>query len=234
MGLWSIVSWLGGQAKSAVTRVSGNLLNKRIGWESVEKQVVRPEVNACPDRALPFRVIEASRACTINRFAFDHLVGADRQQEMLEVMSSMMWQHWRVAESMMRKDRRQRVAFLLFTGPQGTGKTAHARALADYFGIPCVVLNPGSAKFVSADGLSMVRQVMDYVLQRGSAVLLLDEIDTYADDEGFMSEVRQVVDGAAQIHEEAILYIIGTTNKEMNTFPRDLLHRVLLRVPFGE
>eukprot|EP00438_Fugacium_kawagutii_P023206 Skav215675 [mRNA] locus=scaffold278:64336:65349:- [translate_table: standard] len=154
------------------------------------------------------------------------------QQRDMAVLSSMMWKHWRDAEQKIRKDKRQRIAFLIFSGGPGSGKTAHAKALAEYLGTPCVLVNPGNATFVSNDGHSLMRRVIDYCLMRKSAVILLDEIDVYANNEGFMAEVRQFVDGAVQIDDDAMMVVIGTTNKNMDIFPRDLLHRVLLHVSF--
>ena len=101
---------------------------------------------------------------------------------------------------------------LIFSGGPGSDKTAHAKALADYLRVPCVLVNPGNAKFVSSEGHTTMRKVIDYCLQRKSAVILLDEIDVYAEDEGFMAEVRQFVDGASQIDDEGIVFVIGTTN----------------------
>ena len=53
---------------------------------------------------------------------------------------------------------------------------------------------------------------------------------------GIMAEIRQAVDGAAQIEDDAILLLIGTANKDtkQRQFPKDLLHRLLLQVDFGD
>ena len=194
----------------------------------IVEKMPQPEAPAPP---LPFQVIEASKA-KINPCAFEHLVGMQNQHYMLEALSSMTWTHWRAAESKVRRDRRQRVAFLIFSGGPGSGKTAHAKALGEFFGIPSVLLSPGSATFVNANGRSTMRQVIDYAVKRKSAVILLDEIDVYLKDEGFMAEVRQFVDGASQIDDDAMVFVIGTTNKDLSMFPDDLLQRAILHVPF--
>lgn len=138
----------------------------------IVEKMPQPEAPAPP---LPFQVIEASKA-KINPCAFEHLVGMQNQHYMLEALSSMTWTHWRAAESKVRRDRRQRVAFLIFSGGPGSGKTAHAKALGEFFGIPSVLLSPGSATFVNANGRSTMRQVIDYAVKRKSAVILLDEM----------------------------------------------------------
>ena len=198
--------------------------------------VKRPKVETAPPPPQPvFQVIEATGTRDSEGLcphAFDHLVGMEWQQGQLEVLSSMMWTHWDDVEKRVRKDKRQRVAFLLFSGGPGSGKTAHARALANYFQIPCILVNPGNATFVNSEGHTTMKKVIEYCLKTKSAVLLLDEIDVYAQDEGFMAEVRQFVDGASKIDDGAIVFVIGTTNKSLNSFPDDLLHRVLVEVKF--
>ena len=104
--------------------------------------------------------------------AFENLLGAEDQQVDLKVMCAMMSKNYREVEQKIRKDRLQRVAFLMFSGAQGTGKTAHAKALASFLGIPCVSINPGNATQVNSAGQTAIRQVVEYCLRRGSAVVL--------------------------------------------------------------
>ena len=202
-----------------------------LGWTDFALKIKKPEVTGPPAVPLPFRVIEPKSKPDA---AFDHLVGAKKQQAEIQACSSMMWTHWREAEALVRKDRRQRVPFLIFSGGAGTGKTAHAEALAHFSGVPFIQVDPSNATFVNSQGLSMIRQVIDYAIKRKSAVILLDEMDTYANQEGFMAGLRQFVDGASQIDDGAIVFVIGTTNKSLDIFPMDLLHRVVLHIPFDD
>ena len=217
------------EANRQVVVISPHVAETNEILRKIVEKMPQPEAPAPP---LPFQVIEASNANKINPCAFEHLVGMQNQHYMLEALSSMTWTHWREAESKIRRDRRQRVAFLIFSGGPGSGKTAHAKALGEFFGIPSVLLSPGSATFVNTHGRSTMRQVIDYAVKCKSAVILLDEIDVYVKDEGFMAEVRQLVDGASQIDDDAIMFVIGTTNKDLSIFPEDLLQRVILHVPF--
>jgi len=151
----------------------------------------------------------------------------------LQNANGVRWTHWRELEQGTREDRRSRIVFLLFTGEMGSGKTSHALALAKFCAIPCVLVNPGSTKELHG-GLTVLRHAIDYALARKSAVILLDEIDVYARDEALMAELRQAVDGTLQLEDDAVLFLIGTSNKPLTSLPVDLLDRVLFHIPFSE
>lgn len=77
-----------------------------------------------------------------------------------------------------------------------------------------------------------MHHVLEYCVERKSCLILLDEIDVYASETAFMAEIRQIVDGACRIPPDALLVIVGTTNKDPGALPHDLLDRVLVEVPF--
>jgi len=119
-----------------------------------------------------------------------------------------------------------------FVGGPGTGKTAHATALAKYLGIPLIVLSPATAGITSADCRTVLRQAFDHAKKRGSAVLLVDEIDVYTARQDLFAELRQLIDGAYALPRECGLYVVATTNQPQ-LLPYDLVQRTIVAINFG-
>ena len=144
------------------------MVGRLLGWQEVKKQTIAPTVAPSSTKPRPFIVMEATKDVDD---PFAELVGMEFQQEMLKVVVAMQWKYWRTVEMSMRSEKRRRIAFLLFTGAIGTGKTSHATAFACLLNIPCVCINPGSATFVDSQGMSTMHHVLEYCVERKSCLI---------------------------------------------------------------
>src|SRR5205807_10119967 len=109
---------------------------------------------------------------------------------------------------------------LIFWGPPGTGKTFFAKAMAASIGAAVTVVSGPElkSKWVgeSEEGL---RQIFHKARQSAPAIIVFDEIDSFATARGTYtgsgvehSMVNQLLTEMDGFHKEEMVFVIGTTN----------------------
>lgn len=158
-------------------------------------------------------------------FREDGLIGTEKQQLELLAYYAELCSDYRRYQRNIRAPGTPQAAngaqLLLLSGEPGTGKTRHAVSFARALGLPLLAANP-QARPGGACNATWAAQLQREVKGR-DCVVFFDEIDRYAGDEAFASELRQLVDGVCQPVESKVL-LVGTTNS-IHRLPKDVIHR---------
>lgn len=200
-----------------------------LGATGIYRQV-EVQRDPSPFDGLPF-IVENYH---LDRSAFNHLVGSKEQQrQLLSIQSSMHVDFVQVCRRTQLKFE-NRPGFVIFGGASGTGKTAHARAFAQYNGLPLIQILPSHVGPLSSQGQSVLRKAVTYALHRKSAVVLIEELDSIIEDNLlFETELWHLLNGDMILPDNSVITIIGTT-KDWHRLPRGLHRLALQAVWFGK
>jgi len=110
---------------------------------------------------------------------------------------------------------------LIFWGPPGTGKTYFAKALAASIGAAITVVSGPElkSKWVG-ESEENLRQIFYRARQSAPAIIVFDELDSFASDRGTYtgsgvehSMVNQLLTEMDGFHKEELVFVVGTTNR---------------------
>jgi cell division protease FtsH len=109
---------------------------------------------------------------------------------------------------------------MIFWGPPGTGKTLFAKAMATAFGAALTVVSgPELKSRWVGESEENLRQIFHRARQSAPAIIVFDEIDSFATARGTYtgsgvehSMVNQLLTEMDGFHKEEMVFIIGTTN----------------------
>jgi cell division protease FtsH len=109
---------------------------------------------------------------------------------------------------------------MIFWGPPGTGKTLFAKAMASEIGAAVTVVSGPElkSKWVG-ESEEQLRQVFHKARQSAPAIIVFDEIDSFASARGTYtgsgvehSMVNQLLTEMDGFHREEMVFVVGTTN----------------------
>lgn len=109
---------------------------------------------------------------------------------------------------------------MIFWGPPGTGKTLFAKAMATAFGAALTVVSgPELKSRWVGESEENLRQIFHRARQSAPAIIVFDEIDSFATARGTYtgsgvehSMVNQLLTEMDGFHKEEMVFVIGTTN----------------------
>jgi cell division protease FtsH len=109
---------------------------------------------------------------------------------------------------------------MIFWGPPGTGKTLFAKAMASEIGAAVTVVSGPElkSKWVG-ESEENLRQIFHKARQSAPAIIVFDEIDSFASARGMYtgsgvehSMVNQLLTEMDGFHKEEMVFVVGTTN----------------------
>src|SRR5262249_59631255 len=109
---------------------------------------------------------------------------------------------------------------MIFWGPPGTGKTLFAKAMATALGAALTVVSgPELKSRWVGESEENLRQIFHRARQSAPAVIVFDELDSFASARGTYtgsgvehSMVNQLLTEMDRFHREEIVFVVGTSN----------------------